>query len=147
MTNTCIRAASRMVRAAMKLVMVVSLALLTGQPTMAHHSFAMYDRSTELNLEGVVREFQWTSPHAWIQVLVPDGFGGNKEWSVECGAPGMLARTGWNSHMLKAGDKVVLVVHPLRTGGPSASLVKVTLADGRILGPGGPPPPLPISAD
>jgi Family of unknown function (DUF6152) len=147
MTNTCIHAASRMARAVMRLVMVVPLALLTGQPALAHHSFAMYDSSREVNLDGVVREFQWTSPHAWIQVLVQDSSGGNKEWSIECGAPGMLARTGWNSHMLKAGDKVSLVVHPLRTGGPSASLVKVILADGKILGPGGPPPPLPISAD
>jgi hypothetical protein len=122
-------------------------AVLLSQPASAHHSFAMYDFTKNETLEGVVREFQWTSPHAWIQLLVPDGAGGEKEWSIECGAPGMLARTGWTSHRLKAGDKVTLIVHPIRTGGLSASLVKVTLADGTVLGPGGPPPPLPIKPD
>ncbi len=124
-----------------------SAALLTNQLALAHHSFAMYDFSKNATLAGVVQEFQWAGPHVWIQVLVPDGAGGNKEWSIECGAPGMMTRTGWNSRTLKPGDKVTLVVHPLRTGDPSASLVKITLADGKVLGPGGPPPPLPIKVD
>jgi len=123
------------------------VALLASHAAWAHHSFAMYDFSKETTLEGVVRDFQWTSPHSWIQVLVPDGAGGTKEWSVECGAPGMMARTGWSSHTLKAGDKVTVVAHPLRTGEASASLVRVTLPDGKVMGPGGPPPPLALKPD
>ena len=50
----------------------------------------------------------------------------------------MLTRTGWKSSMLKANDKVTVVIHPLKSGAPGGSLVRVTLPDGRVMGPGGP---------
>ena len=86
---------------------------------------------------------QFTSPHVWLQVLVPNARRGQTEWSIEAGAPGMLLRTGWKATTLKAGDRVTIVTHPARSGAPSGSLVRVTLADGRVFGPGGPPPPQP----
>ncbi len=49
----------------------VSLLLGTGAAS-AHHSAAMFDPSKEVTLTGTVKEFQWTSPHCWIQVLVAD---------------------------------------------------------------------------
>jgi hypothetical protein len=55
----------------------------------------------------------------------------------------MMTRNGWKSTTLKPGDKVTLVMHPLRSGKPSGSLVRVTLPDGRVLGNGGGPPPPP----
>jgi hypothetical protein len=119
--------------------------LLVGQLAVAHHSFAMFDLDKDVTIEGTVKEFQWTNPHVWIQVLVTDSAGKQQEWSIEAGAPGMLTRTGWRSTMLAPGDKISLIVHPARSGAPTASLVKVTLADGRVMGPGGPPPPPPAS--
>jgi hypothetical protein len=107
----------------------------------AHHSFAAFDRDTRVILTGTVREFQWTNPHAWIQVVVTDDAGNEKEWSIECGSPNMMARHGWKSRTLQAGDRIALVMHPLADGSPSGSLVSVTLADGQVLGPGGVPAP------
>jgi hypothetical protein len=109
----------------------------------SHHSFAMFDLDKEVTLEGTVKEFQWTNPHVWLQIVVTDMQGKTTEWSLEAGAPGMLTRTGWKSSMLKADDKVTVVIHPLKSGAPSGSLVKVTLPNGRVMGPGGPalPPP------
>jgi hypothetical protein len=122
-----------------------ALALAAGSPALAHHSFAMFDLTKEVTVQGEIKEFQWTNPHVWIEVLVPDGKGGTQEWGVEAGAPGMLTRTGWKSGTLKPGDKVTLVMHPLRSGASNGSLVKVTLADGRVMGPGGAPPPPPAA--
>jgi len=107
----------------------------------AHHSFAAFDRERSVVLSGTVKEFQWTNPHAWIQVLVPEGKDGQKEWSIECGSPNMMTRQGWKSRTLKAGDKIALVMHPMLNGSPSGSLVSVTFADGKVLGPGGTPAP------
>jgi hypothetical protein len=42
-----------------------------AQPLSAHHSFAMYDSGKQITIEGVVKEFQWTNPHVWIEVMVP----------------------------------------------------------------------------
>lgn len=115
--------------------------LLVADLAGAHHSFAMFSRDRTVMLQGQVREFQWANPHAWIQVVVTDEQGKEKEWSIECGSPNMMLRQGWKSRTLKPGDKVGLVMHPMLDGSPSGSLVSITLADGRVLGPGGAPAP------
>ena len=120
--------------------------LVVTEPALAHHSYAAFDREKKVTLTGVVKEFQWNNPHAWIQVMVADGKGRQIEWGVECGSPNMMARTGWKSTTLKAGDTVVAIVNPLKDGRPNGSLVTVTLADGRVLGPGNAPTPRPLGS-
>jgi hypothetical protein len=115
--------------------------LLASTTALAHHSFAMFSRDRTLILTGQVREFQWANPHAWIQLVVTDAEGAQKEWSIECGSPNMMARQGWKSRTLKPGDRVALVMHPALSGSSSGSLVSLTMADGRVLGPGGAPAP------
>ncbi len=34
---------------------------------MAHHSYAMFDTDKSVEIEGTVKEFQWTNPHCWIR--------------------------------------------------------------------------------
>ena len=117
-------------------------ALLATAPTLAHHSFAPFDLARNVTLKGTIKEVQFTNPHVWFQLLVPDDRGGQTEWSIEAGAPGMLLRTGWKINSLKPGDAVTIVTHPARSGAPTGSLVSVTTSDGRTLGPGGGAPPL-----
>ena len=117
-----------------------TLLALTGS-AWGHHSFAMFDLEKQVTVEGTVKEFQWTNPHCWLQVTVPDGKGGTQEWSFEMGAMGMLARTGWKSTTVKPNDKVSVLMNPLKSGAPSGRLLKVTLPDGRVMGPGGNAPP------
>jgi hypothetical protein len=133
---------------ALQKLLVLSAAWVAGGSASAHHSFAMFDLDREVTLEGAVKEFQWTNPHVWLQILVPDGKGATTEWSLEMGAPGMLTRTGWKSSLLKPNDKVTVILNPLKTGAPSGRLVRVTLPNGRVMGPGGPalpPPPKPAA--
>jgi hypothetical protein len=115
-------------------------------PAIAHHSFASYDRTKQVTLDGVVKDFQWTNPHAWIQVVVKDAQGHDTEWGVECGSPNMMTRTGWTRTLLKPGDTVVAIVNPLLDGRPNGSLVRITLADGTVLGPGDAPKPKPLGS-
>ncbi len=123
-------------------LLVLCTAFAGASSAWAHHSFAMFDLEKQQTVEGTVKEFQWTNPHCWLQVMVPDGTGGAKEWSFEMGAMGMLARTGWKSTTLKPNDKVTVVMNPLKSGAPSGRLLKVTLPDGSVMGPGGNAPPL-----
>lgn len=110
--------------------------LLALVPAMAgaHHSFAMFDMQKDLTLNGTVKSFQWQSPHTWLQVQVADSAGRNVEWSLEMGAPGVLYRNGWRQKAVKPGDKVTVVVHPLRDGRPGGSVVSAILADGSHVG-------------
>ena len=107
-------------------VAALSLALLAG-PAFAHHSFAMFDNNKNMTLEGTVKEFQWTNPHSWVQVMVKDASGKEVEWSVEAGSPNGLSRQGWSRHSAKAGDKISVVVHPLKDGTAGGSLVSMAI--------------------
>jgi Family of unknown function (DUF6152) len=95
---------------------VVFMATLFGPAFVsAHHSGAMFDFEHPITLNGTVKEFQWTNPHCYIQLLVSKD-GQFQEWSVELGAPAHLFRSGWRPYSLKSGDKVQLVIAPLRDG-------------------------------
>ncbi len=128
------------------LALAAAAALVAAAPALAHHSYASFDRTREVRLTGVVKEFQWNNPHAWIQVIVTDEKGRQTEWGLECGSPNMMARTGWKRTTLEPGDKVVAVANPLKDGRPNASLVRITLPDGKVLGPGDAPPPRPLGS-
>ncbi len=110
------------------------VAMAVGLPVAAHHSFSMFDMKKEITLQGEVRDFQWTNPHIWVQVLVKGPDGKVVEWSIEGNSPSTLSRQGWSKRSLKAGDQVTVVTHPLRDGQPGGSLVTVTLADGTVVG-------------
>ena len=99
----------------------------------AHHSAAIFDTHTSLLLSGTVREFQFTNPHCFIQLLVP-GANGSVEWSVEMGGPTHLLRHGWTPRLLRPGDAITVRVYPLKDGSRGASFVSATRADGRPLG-------------
>ena len=109
-------------------------AFLLATPVFAHHSFAMFDQSKKVTLKGVVTEFQWTNPHAFIHIEVPNDSGGKDTWQVELNSPNNLTRQGWRSTSVKAGEEVTLVLNPLRDGSKGGLFVSVTLPDGKVLG-------------
>jgi hypothetical protein len=116
----------------------------------AHHSFAMFDRDKEVTLVGTVREFQWTNPHAFIEMDVPDGKGNTEKWAIELNSPNNLTRQGWKSSLLKPGDKVSVTMNPLRDGKKGGLFVSVVLPDGKVIKDPTRrqlPPPEPAKAD
>jgi len=113
---------------------LLTAALVLSSPTFAHHSFAMFDQKKDLTLKGVVREFQWTNPHAFIHIEVPNDSGGKVLWQVELNSPNNLKRQGWKSTSLKAGDAVTLVINPLKDGSKGGLFVSAKLPDGTVLG-------------
>ena len=115
----------------------LSFALLVT-PAFAHHSFAMFDHTRSVTLKGTVAKFQWTNPHAYIELDVAAADGKVSHFTIECTSINMLQRQGWRSTAIKAGDKVTAVVSPLLDGQPGGLLLEVTLPDGRTLDPGVP---------
>ena len=108
------------------------LALLAG-PAIAHHSFAMFDMKKDVTTEGVVTDFRWTNPHAWMHVDVADKSGAKANWAFEMTSPNNLVLSGWRRSSLKPGDKVSVTYHPLLNGKTGGSLVKVVTADNKVL--------------
>ena len=120
----------------MLLQVAVAATLAGASSALAHHSFTMFDMTKKVTLNATVTEFQWTNPHVYIEVDVPDGTGPAKHWSVELGSPSILLKGGWKHNVLKKGDKATIVVSPLKTGQPGGFLEQITLSDGRVLGNG-----------
>ncbi|MBO9518495.1 MAG: hypothetical protein J7493_10540 [Porphyrobacter sp.] len=111
--------------------LAVSVASVAAQ---AHHSMAMFDNQKKVTVSGTVTEFQWTNPHAYIQMIAKDAAGKDVEWSMEMGAPMYLYARGWRPSSLKAGAKVNVTIHPLRNGMPGGVVLEVIGADGVPIG-------------
>jgi len=115
-------------------IALVAAAALSA-PTLAHHSGAMFDYDRSVTLVGTVKQFQWTNPHCWIELSVPDKNGAVEEWSVEMGAPLQLYQGGWKPGSLKPGDEIQVVIRPNRDASVKAGLfVSAVGNDGRALG-------------
>jgi len=113
------------------------LILLAAVPLLAHHSFAMYDHTKTITLKGSVTKFQWTNPHAYIEMDVTEK-GAVKHYSVECTSINMMQRAGWRSNILKFGDQVKAIIAPLNSGQPGGLLLELTLPSGKVMDPGVP---------
>ena len=110
-------------------------ALLMANSAFAHHSRSMFDQTKQITLAGTVKEFQWTNPHCWIQVLVPDPNNPQAapiEWGVEMGAPVELMRKGWKPRSLNPGDKVTISSIRCVTASMAASFSRSPARTGKL---------------
>src|SRR5881628_140981 len=114
------------------------LVSMTSIDALAHHSFAVFDHTRTITVKGTVTKFQWTNPHAFIEVDVPAGDGAVKHFTIECTSINMMSRLGWKSSMIRAGDQVKAVVAPLLSGQPGGLLLEIILANGEKREPGVP---------
>jgi hypothetical protein len=120
---------------------IASLALVAAAlaaPALAHHSFAMFDNTRSITLHGKVALYQWTNPHAYLEIDADQPDGGTRHFTLEMTSINMMSRGGWTSRTVKRGDEVTAIVAPLRDGRPGGLLLELTLPDGRKMLPGVP---------
>ena len=112
-------------------ILIVGLLLGLAARGNAHHSFVMlFDPSQRVTVGGVVTEFQFIAPHAYIRVDVTDGDGAVVEWELETTSPGQLIRAGLTPDVLNIGDEISAVGNPTRDGRPLMRLLTITLPNG-----------------
>jgi hypothetical protein len=109
--------------------------LLSAGAAWAHHSTAMFHWDQEQTLTGTVEQFEYTNPHSWIWFRAPDPTTGKVErWGLEGMSPNALSRNGWSKNSIKPGDRISMVIHPLRdTSRHGGFTVSVTLPSGKSL--------------
>jgi hypothetical protein len=118
---------------------ILLAAVVAGSaPAYAHHSPIVFDQTKKVTLTGTVTEFKWGNPHSWIHLDVEDENGVVGNWGVEMNPANNLVREGWRSTTVKPGDKVAIVVHPLRNHEKGGQFLSITLPDGTVLGGRGP---------
>ena len=108
--------------------------LVSSQVLVAHHAGTMFSDEVK-EISGTIKEFQFTNPHSWIQVMVEAKPGEPpQEWSVEWGSPNQLGRNGIRPSTFKPGTKVTMRVRPMRDGSPAGGFVGAKFEDGKTVG-------------
>lgn len=104
-------------------------ALAAAPPARAHHSFAAeYDASKPVTLTGKVTKVEWTNPHIFIYIDVPDEkTGAAVGWALELGAPNALMRMGWKRDSLKVDDVVTVEGTLAKDGSRLANATTIVL--------------------
>jgi len=100
-----------------------------------------------MKFDAVVQSLQWTAPHAvlWVAAGKVDSYDPGV-WSLELPtSPANLAKMGWSRNSVKAGDKVIVEINPMRDGRRAGQFKRATLtATGQVLSigviPGAQPP-------
>ena len=115
------------------LLLVSGALVATSGAVMAHHSFAMFDQEHPMEVDGIVKDYKYTSPHTFIILEIKDKDGTVENWNLEGGSPSALARDGWTNKSLKPGDELHMTIDPLRSGAPGGAwnVNKVKFKDGK----------------
>ena len=114
-------------------IALAALGLGVAAPASAHHSFNMFALDQNVTVTGTVKDYQFKMPHVWFYMMMPGKDGAQEEWGFEAHSPNLVARKGWNLNTLKPGDKISVMMHPMRDGSKAGSVAYVTLADGKQL--------------
>ncbi len=99
-------------------------------PASAHHSLAAYNLSTYKTVEGTIKTFEWSNPHAKLALIVPGPDGRGTEWDFEGGSIGRLTSGGWVKGAVGPGDKVTVAYNPRRSAAIGGFFIAVTTAAG-----------------
>lgn len=109
--------------------------LVTVTSVEAHHSFAMFDRDTQIVKTGVVQRWAFNNPHSWLYVNVKNEDGTETLWSFEGSAPPSLVSRGITGATFEPGDTVQFMYCPLRDGRPGGAIGWAKLEDGKYVNP------------
>jgi len=118
-------------------VLSLWFAALIAVPGLAHHSSTMFDDTKTVTLEGIVKEFQYVSPHSWLSVDVTGADGKVTRWRFEAEGPSSLMLMQVAPVDFTAGTKVTVSGHPMKDGRPAAWWTKAVRADGTEFYPRG----------
>jgi hypothetical protein len=112
-------------------IMVVTSVMGMNGVAFAHHSLAMFDLKTQIDVKGTVTEFDYVNPHTYIYMTADSD---HRNWIIELqGGPGLLTKPTWHRNVLKFGDKITVHINPLRSGAAGGSLMYLIKADGTKL--------------
>ena len=80
-----------------------------------------------------MKKFDYTNPHTWVWLDVPNEQGGVDTWGVEGMSPNFLNRRGWTRTTLKPGDKLTITIRPMKNGEKGGMWISAKRPDGEVL--------------
>jgi hypothetical protein len=124
-------------RHSFNLIAAAALVLVAAgiSQVVAHHSASMFDFSKTETIKGKVVELRWVNPHVTLTLTASKPGEEPSDWLMETTSPGNLTRVGgWRRDIVKAGDEVEVVFHPLREPDKKLGLMRqlTTLFNGQV---------------
>lgn len=115
----------------MKRAVVVCLgAVLLTTAAAAHHSFAVYDTETNVELVGIVGTLNFRNPHIAMTLIRSEDNGEEVVYVLEGAPANMLVRIGLRPESVQPGKLIRVIASP-RKDNPGALLLKaIILQDG-----------------
>lgn len=98
----------------------------------AHHSFAMFDQTKKVEISGTISDIQWTNPHVWIEVDVPNEDGTTEQWAIEFTSQIHLRRRGFPRDQINVGDEATFTLSPYADGNPGGRFYTLETEHGVI---------------
>jgi hypothetical protein len=115
------------------LVLGAVLMFVVGVSAIAHHSAAGQDFNKRVEMDGVVKSWQIMNPHGKLVIDVADAKG-KRSIQFETHSRNNVYRAGYRDGMVKAGDKIKVVIAPNKDGSDGGYLVGFVTAAGEKIG-------------
>jgi len=96
--------------------LLVAMSALCSYPSLAHHSFAIYDIDNKIQRTGVLTEFTFSNPHIQLVLEVERADGAKEIWRIESMNPGRWDRSDNPRDVASVGETVTILGWPARDG-------------------------------
>jgi len=124
---------TNMKRTLLSAIVAAGLIAAVAGTAMAHHSFSAFNTTDTKTVTGTVKKIEWTNPHIWIYIDVPNDKGGSDTYGFEGMSPNYLERRDWTRTTLKLGDKITVSFNPLKNGDNGGMFRNGKLSNGKVL--------------
>ena len=112
--------------------LLVAALTAVAVPAAAHHSFAIYDMTQNIEFEGVVETVKMRNPHMALTLLQKKPDGSTETINFVEGAPAnMIVRMGLDPADVAAGKPIKAIGAPRRDTPNAYFLKAIILPDGR----------------
>jgi hypothetical protein len=123
---------TRATRKALCISAFFALALTSGVPLWAHHSWPVsYEKM--VTIKGTVTAFEWANPHPMMTLEVQTNDGKTEKWQMGGPAINRMEGNGWTKSTVKRGDTITGIGYQFADGQKIVRLERVVLADGKEL--------------
>src|SRR5688572_27582273 len=112
-------------------VVLVMTCIAAATPALAHHGFGTFEVNKTVNFPGAtITKLEFINPHSWLYFDVRDASGKVQKMRCEMRSAHVLRRSGWQSDMFRAGQRVDITASPDRADAASCYLQTIQFANG-----------------
>jgi uncharacterized protein DUF6152 len=115
----------------MRTVAVLGVGLVLAAAARAHHSAAIFDRGSIVEIEGEITEVQWVNPHVRLKLLGAVPGGTVHEWDIESNSVSIVSRFGLTEDAVPIGARVKVAGNGARGRDDMLWITNMLLPDGR----------------